>query len=66
MFMPTLFTEKLVVDVVINDHQHTPKLRSLLVLEQSLNLGSADQELRQCQMSCKYQVYNPILFPSMN
>ena len=42
MFIPTLFIDKLVVDVVINDHQHTPKLRSLLVLEQNLNLGSAD------------------------
>jgi len=61
MFMPTLFTEKLVVNVVINDHQHTPKLKPLLVLEQSLNLGSVDQELHQCQTSYKYQVYNPIL-----
>ena len=48
MFIPTLFTEKLVVDVVINDHQHTPKLKPLLILEQSLNLGSVDQELHQC------------------
>jgi len=38
-----------------------PKLKSLLVLEQSLNLGSVDQELLQCQTSYKYQVYNPIL-----
>ena len=30
IFIPTLFIEKLVVDFVINDHQHTPKLRSLL------------------------------------
>ena len=47
MFIPTLFIDKLVVDVVINDHQHTPKLKPLLVLEQSLNLGSVDQELHQ-------------------
>ena len=30
IFIPTLFIEKLVVDFAINDHQHTPKLRSLL------------------------------------
>ena len=48
IFIPTLFTEMLVVNIVINDHQHTPKLKSLLVPEQSLDLGSVDQELHQC------------------
>ena len=47
MFIPTLFTEKLVVDIVITTAKHTPKLKLLLVLEQSLNLGSVDQELHQ-------------------
>jgi hypothetical protein len=47
MFISTLFTEKFVVDIIINDRQHTPKLKLLLVLEQSLNLGSVDQELHQ-------------------
>ena len=42
------------------NHQLTPKLRSLLALEQSLELGSAAQELYRCQLSCKCQVYNPL------
>ena len=60
IFIPTLFTEMLLVSAVINDHQLTPKLRSLLALEQSLELGSAAQELYRCQLSCKCQVYNPL------
>ena len=42
IFIPTLFTEMMVVNIVINDHQHTPKLKSLLVPEESLDSGSAN------------------------
>jgi hypothetical protein len=66
IFIPILFNEMLVVDVVINDHQHTPKLRSLLVLEQSLDLVLVDQKLHWCQSTCKCQVYNPTFYLFMN
>ena len=40
-----------------------PKLKLLLVLEQSLNWGSVDQELHQCLPSCRYLVHSILLFP---
>ena len=43
--------------------QHPPKLKLLLVLEQSLNWGSVDQELRQCLPPCRYLVHSILLFP---
>ena len=40
-----------------------PKLKLLLVLEQSLNWGSVDQELHQCLPPCSYLVHSILLFP---
>ena len=45
--------------------QHPPKLKLLLILEQSLNWGLVDQELHQCLPPCRYLVYNILLFPSV-
>jgi len=42
-----------------------PKLKLLLVLEQSLNWGSVDQELHQCLPPCRYLVHSILLFPSV-
>ena len=42
-----------------------PKLKLLLVLEQSLSWGSVDQELHQCLPSCRYLVHSILLFPSV-
>ena len=42
-----------------------PKLKFLLILEQSLNWGSVDQELHQCLPSCRYLVHSILLFPSV-
>ena len=44
---------------------NTPKLKLLLVLEQSLNWGSVDQELRQCLPLCRYLVHSILPFPSV-
>ena len=43
--------------------QHPPKLKLLLVLEQSLNWGLVDQEWHQCLPPCRYLVYSILLFP---
>jgi hypothetical protein len=40
--------ENLTDKVWFNGHQHAPKLKLLLILEQGWNLGSMDQELCQC------------------
>ena len=40
--------EKLTVKMGNNGRQHPPKLKLLLVLEQSKSRGSVDQELDQC------------------
>ena len=45
--------------------QHPPKLELLLVLEQSLNWGSVDQELHQCLPPCRYLVHSILLFLSV-
>ena len=42
-----------------------PKLKLLLVLEQSLNCGSVDQELHQCLPPCRYLVHSILLFLSV-
>ena len=49
----------------IYGHQHPPKLKLLLVLEQSLNWGLVDQELHQCLPPCRYLVHSILLFPSI-
>ena len=43
--------------------QHHLKLKLLLVLEQSLNWGSVDQELHQCLPPCRYLVHIILLIP---
>jgi hypothetical protein len=55
--------KKLMIKVWFNDRQHTPKLRFLLILEQSKDLGSVDQELRQLMSTpYKYLMHNlPLL-----
>ena len=45
--------------------QHPPKLKLLLILEQSLNWGSVDQELHQCLLPCRYLVHSILLFLSI-
>ena len=47
----------------IYGRQHPSKLKLLLVLEQSLNWGSVDQELHQCLPPCRYLVHSILLFP---
>ena len=57
-------SEKLTVRMWNNGRQYPPpKLKLLLVLDQSSNWGSVDQELRQMFTPCRYLVHSILLIP---